>query len=79
MKKTFDCVKMKDEAQLSRAQDLEGLSSEERLRHLDRAQHALLERQAQLRRSAGCTPTGHENDEVTHILDEIARQVAIRK
>jgi hypothetical protein len=48
--KTFDCLKMKAQAQTRRAEALEGLSEEERLDYYQRAHEALIRRQQSLRK-----------------------------
>lgn len=45
--KTFDCLKMKDEAQQLRAERLAGLTSEQRLAVYRREVEALRQRQAE--------------------------------
>jgi hypothetical protein len=47
-KKKFDCVKMKDEAQMRRAERLGALTTEERLAFYGQAHEALDHRQKQL-------------------------------
>jgi hypothetical protein len=52
-KKKFDCIRMKDEAQQRRAEQLRGLSPQERLDYYKREYQSLTERQGQLRRLPG--------------------------
>ena len=47
--KTFDCLRMKAQAQRRRAETLKGLSEEERLDFYERAHEALVRRQQSLR------------------------------
>jgi hypothetical protein len=44
--KTFDCLRLKDEAQQRRAERLRGLSEDEQLRYYDEGHAALIRRQA---------------------------------
>jgi hypothetical protein len=48
--KTFDCVKMKDEAQRRRADKLQGFSDQQRLDFYRNAQEELLRRRERLRK-----------------------------
>jgi len=54
--KTFDCVKMKDEAQRRRAEALRGLSEAERLKYYEKAHQELVRRQERLRKGARAKP-----------------------
>ena len=47
--KTFDCLRMKTQAQQRRAEALNGLSEEQRLDYYNRAHEALVRRQQSLR------------------------------
>lgn len=57
-KKTFDCVKMKDDAQQRRARMLQGMSDDQRLEFYRRAGEALRKRQEELRRQEAQTGDG---------------------
>jgi len=48
-KKKFDCVKMKDQAQLRRTERLRGLSPEERVEFYRREHEVLASRQRRMR------------------------------
>ena len=48
--KTFDCVKMKDDAQRRRAEQLQGFSDQQRLDYYRNAQEELLRRRERLRK-----------------------------
>ena len=47
--KTFDCLKMKAEAQQQRAKALNGLSEQQQLEYYRKAHVALVQRQAKMR------------------------------
>ncbi|MEE9295556.1 MAG: hypothetical protein V3W34_11420 [Phycisphaerae bacterium] len=47
--KTFDCLKMKDEAQQRRSEALKGMSEQQRLEYYRRAHEDLVQRQKALR------------------------------
>ena len=49
--KTFDCVRMKHEAQRKRARELADLSEQERLNYYQRAHEALVTRQKSLQQN----------------------------
>ena len=48
-RKTFDCLKMKAEAQQQRAKALYGLSEQQQLEYYHKAHVALVQRQTQMR------------------------------
>lgn len=55
-KKRFDCVRMKDAAQLRRAEKLRGLTLEQRLEYYRRAHELLLEKQRRLKSASADKP-----------------------
>ncbi len=69
--KTFDCLKMKDEAQRRRAQLLEEMTPAERLDYYQKAHEALVRR-----RDAVCgarAQTVVERDSTEHVLARLAK------
>jgi hypothetical protein len=53
--KIFDCLKMKDEAQLRSAKLLQAMTQQQRLDYYQRAHEALVQRRDALRATAGQT------------------------
>lgn len=72
--KAFDCLQMKDEAQMRRTESLRGLSDEARLRHYEHGYEELALRQETLRsKKAGSGGTPRKVGDASQILEQIAR------
>lgn len=71
--KTFDCLRLKDEAQQRRAEKFRGLSEDEQLRYYDEGHTALLQRQAGKQPKQDDSGSKTREQDGATVLDRIAK------